>query len=82
MINWETANWNVFNMVQWNESTPMLCKDQESQHDFLLMGKITDFEKAVTLCKAFRGTLPEIKNKAEIQYLINIIEPYGSKCKT
>ena len=71
IINWNTSQWDVKNMIEHDTNYDEVCKSQEIGQ-VIFPGK-RNFTTALTLCQNVDGNLFEIESKGQQQKAIDLI---------
>ena len=71
VINWDTSQWDVKNMMEHDINYDEVCKSQEIGQ-VIFSGK-RNFTTALTLCQNVNGNLFEIESKVQQQKVIDLM---------
>ena len=77
IVNWDTAQWDVSNMVEYEATYDKICRGQDLGE--LIFSSLRNYTAALTVCQNVHGNLIQVENEAQQQKAVDIIKNSSSQ---
>ena len=71
IVNWDSAQWDVSNMVEYEVTYDKICRDQELRQE--IFSGLRNYTTSLTLCQNVRGNIIQIENEAQQQNAVALL---------
>ena len=71
LVSWNTAQWNVSNMVEYEVTYDKICRGQVLRQE--IFPGLRNYTTSLTLCQNVRGNIIQVENEAQQQNAVALL---------